>query len=76
MLSDDVKQILSEIFSGAGGIGDLQPKLPVMSASFDDTVALAELLTRILTAIGVSTTATMGRVTTRCCSRKLHDWRR
>lgn len=46
MLSDDVKRVLAEIFSGAGGIADLQPKLAVMSASFDDTVALAELLTR------------------------------
>jgi hypothetical protein len=46
MLNDGVQRVLGEIFSGADGIGDIQPKLSVMSANFDDTVALAELLTR------------------------------
>jgi Shedu protein SduA, C-terminal len=44
MVSDDVRKVLGEIFDGSGGIPDLQPKQPVLFGSFEDTIALAELL--------------------------------
>jgi hypothetical protein len=44
MVSDEVRRVLGEIFDETGGIPDLQPKQSVLFGSFEDTIALAELL--------------------------------